>query len=74
MLDLVIFLEADVCVEDFDRNDKMMGGRAERPDVGSEDHDAEGNVGAAMCSCHMIFECSGKILAQACVYSRRHSN
>lgn len=64
MLGLVVLLEALVRGLDGGGNDEAVLGGVEGPEVGAEDHDAEGDVHVVVVLLHALFEGVREIFAQ----------
>jgi hypothetical protein len=62
---LVVFLESIVRWQDFCRDNKVVVGSAQWPEIGSKDHDTEVDVHIVVVRLHAFLELIGKILAQA---------
>ena len=71
MLLLIILLEAVVCRQDIRRNDEVIRGRAEGPEIGAENHDAECNVHIIMILLHPLLELISEILAETHIFNDR---
>lgn len=74
MLCLVVLLEAVVCGEDILWNDEVDGGRAEWPEVRTENHDTEIEVAVfRMGHLHLFLKLTSEILTKTHVYDASQS-